>query len=79
MIRGQKGVWEDCQRIKCLKLSYLVLAEVKYKYDLGCVFVFCGGKMTAKVSKRRQLMKEDPISVRGNNMCRSKRHEINCK
>lgn len=50
-IRGQKGVWKDCQRRKCLKLSYLVLAEVTYKYDLGCVFVFCGGKMTAKVTK----------------------------
>lgn len=33
------------------KIESFGIAEVKYKYDLGCVFVFYGGKMTAKVSK----------------------------
>lgn len=32
--------------------------------------------MVDEVSKRMQFVTEDPISVRGSSMCKSKRHEI---
>ena len=46
------------------KIESFGISRGQVQYDLGGVFVCYGGKMTAKVSKRRQLMKEDSFGKR---------------